>query len=206
MTRQTVMSDARDAAVDDPLGGRFAAAGVKSDCVVPLISHDRALGVLGVSSMRENAFTNEDAELLGQLAKQVAIAVENALAELKKKLEEEKLYLEEEIRTEYNFEEIIGSSSVLKRVLQEVETVAATDSTVLIYGETGTGKELIARAIHNLSPRRERTLVKVNCGATAIRSSSTSMPSPPSCRVSPCTSWTLIRPKASRDSHLATGL
>jgi len=80
-------------------------------------------------------------------------------------LEDEKLYLEEEIRTEYNFEEIIGSSSALKRVLQEVETVAATDSTVLIYGETGTGKELIARAIHNLSPRRERTLVKVNCGA-----------------------------------------
>ena len=167
-TRRTVMSDARHS--DDPMGKRFAAAGLKSSCIVPLISHDRALGVLGVSSLRDNAFTDEDAELLGQLAKQVAIAVENALAfrkidELKKKLEEEKLYLEEEMRTEYNFEEIIGSSSVLKRVLQEVETVAATDSTVLIYGETGTGKELIARAIHNLSPRRERTLVKVNCGA-----------------------------------------
>jgi formate hydrogenlyase transcriptional activator len=108
--------------------------------------------------------------LLGQVAKQVAIAVENALAfrkieALKNKLEEERLYLEEEIRTEYNFEEIIGNSATLKRVLQEVETVAATDSTVLIYGETGTGKELIARAIHNLSPRRERTLVRVNCGA-----------------------------------------
>jgi formate hydrogenlyase transcriptional activator len=167
-TRQTILSDARD--VDDLLGRRFAAAGVRSGCVVPLISRDRALGVLGVSSLHENAFTQEDAELLGQLAKQVAIAVENALAfreidELKKKLEEEKLYLEEEIRTGHNFEEIIGSSSALKRVLQEVETVAATDSTVLIYGETGTGKELIARAIHYLSPRRERTLVKVNCGA-----------------------------------------
>src|SRR4029078_12942790 len=119
---------------------------------------------------RENAFSKDDVELLGQLAKQVAIAVENALAfrkidELKKKLEEEKLYLEEEIRSGHNFEEIIGSSSVLKRVLQEVETVAATDSTVLINGETGTGKELIARAIHNISPRRERTLVKVNCAA-----------------------------------------
>src|SRR4029078_11595211 len=119
---------------------------------------------------RENAFSKDDVELLGQLAKQVAIAVENALAfrkidELKKKLEEEKLYLEEEIRSGHNFEEIIGSSSVLKRVLQEVETVATTDSTVLINGETGTGKELIARAIHNISPRRERTLVKVNCGA-----------------------------------------
>jgi formate hydrogenlyase transcriptional activator len=168
-TRQTVLL--RNAAeANDPLGKRFAAAGVQSSCIVPLISHDRALGVLGVSSLRENAFTETDAELLSQLAKQVAIAVENALAfrkidELKKKLEDEKLYLEEEIRTGYNFEEIIGSSSALKRVLQEVETVADTDSTVLIYGETGTGKELIARAIHNLSPRRERTLVKVNCGA-----------------------------------------
>src|SRR4029079_5292900 len=75
------------------------------------------------------------------------------------------LYLEEEIRSEYNFEEIIGSSPVLKRVLQNVQTVATTDSTVLIFGETGTGKELIARAIHNLSERHERTLVKVNCAA-----------------------------------------
>lgn len=167
-SRRAVLSDTRT--TDDRVGRRFAAAGVKSSCIVPLISRDRTLGIMGVSSLRENAFTDEDAELLGQLAKQVAIAVENALAfrqidELKRKLEEEKLYLEEEIRTEYNFEEIIGSSSVLKRVLQEVETVAATDSTVLIFGETGTGKELIARAIHNLSPRRERTLVKVNCGA-----------------------------------------
>jgi formate hydrogenlyase transcriptional activator len=145
-------------------------AGLKSGCLVPLISHDRALGILGVGSLQENAFTADDAELLNQVGKQVAIAVENALAfrqidELKNQLKEEKLYLEEEIRTEYNFEEIIGASQVLKRVLQDVETVAATDSTVLIYGETGTGKELIAHAIHNLSQRRERTLVKVNCAA-----------------------------------------
>jgi formate hydrogenlyase transcriptional activator len=144
--------------------------GLKSGCSVPLISHDRALGILGVGSLKENAFTEDDAELLNQVGKQVAIAVENALAfreidELKNQLKEEKLYLEEEIRTEYNFEEIIGNSPVLKRVLQDVETVAATDSTVLIYGETGTGKELIAHAIHNLSQRRERTLVKVNCAA-----------------------------------------
>ncbi|HSB09884.1 MAG TPA: sigma 54-interacting transcriptional regulator [Blastocatellia bacterium] len=167
-TRQTIICN--EPLVDGPLGKRFSAAGVKSCCIVPLISHDRSLGVLAISSLRDNAFTEQDADLLGQIAKQVAIAVENALAfreidALKNKLEEEKLYLEEEIRTEYNFDEIIGSSSVLKRVLKEVETVAATDSTVLIYGETGTGKELIARAIHNLSPRRERTLVKVNCGA-----------------------------------------
>jgi len=145
-------------------------AGLKSGCVVPLVSHDRALGILGVGSLQENAFTEDDADLLNQIGKQVAIAVDNALAfrqidELKNQLKEEKLYLEEEIRTEYNFEEIIGNSPVLMRVLQDVETVAATDSTVLVYGETGTGKELIAHAIHNLSPRRERTLVKVNCAA-----------------------------------------
>lgn len=87
------------------------------------------------------------------------------IAELKDKLSEEKLYLQDEIRTEYNFEEIIGESQALKRILKQVETVAPTDSTVLLLGETGTGKELFARAIHNLSSRRERTLVKVNCAA-----------------------------------------
>jgi len=149
---------------------RIASSGIKSGCTAPLLFRDRVLGILTIKSLHENAFSQEDAELLGQVAKQVAIAVENALAyreieTLKNKLEEEKLYLEEEIRTEYNFEEIIGKSPALKRVLQDVETVAATDSTVLIYGETGTGKELIAHAIHNLSQRRERTLVKVNCAA-----------------------------------------
>lgn len=163
-TRQPVISGEDQ---QSPIGRR---TGLKSGCVVPLISHDRALGILGVGSLQENAFTEDDADLLNQVGKQVAIAVENALAfrqidELKNQLKEEKLYLEEEIRTEYNFEEIIGNSPVLKRVLQDVETVAATDSTVLVYGETGTGKELIAHAIHNLSPRRERTLVKVNCAA-----------------------------------------
>ena len=149
---------------------RLISTGLKSGCTAPLLFRDRALGVLSIKSLRENAFSQEDAELFGQVAKQVAIAVENALAyrqieTLKNKLEGEKLYLEEEIRTEYNFEEIIGKSAALKRVLQDVETVAATDSTVLIYGETGTGKELIAHAIHNLSQRHERTLVKVNCAA-----------------------------------------
>jgi formate hydrogenlyase transcriptional activator len=151
----------------DPLGQR---AGIKSGCTVPLISHDRALGILGVARLSENPFTEDDAELLTSVGKQVAIAVENALAyreidALKNKLQEEKLYLQEEIRTEYNFEEIIGTSATLKRALQDVETVAPTDSTVLIFGETGTGKELIARALHNLSGRAEHTLVKVNCAA-----------------------------------------
>ncbi|MGH9822354.1 MAG: sigma 54-interacting transcriptional regulator, partial [Blastocatellia bacterium] len=166
-TRKAVISSPD---VNDPLGRRAITAGVKSVCIVPLVSHDRALGILTLASLSQNAFNADDSELLEQTGKQVAIAVENALAfrkieELKTKLSEEKLYLEEEIRSEYNFEEIIGGSAALRRVLQDVGTVAETDSTVLIFGETGTGKELIARAIHNLSERRERTLVKVNCGA-----------------------------------------
>jgi formate hydrogenlyase transcriptional activator len=138
--------------------------------MAPLITHDRLLGTLNLASLRDGNFTEADAELLSQVASQIAIALENALAyreieELKNKLTKEKLYLEEEIRTEYNFEEIIGESTVLKRILKQVETVAPTDSTVLILGETGTGKELIARAIHSLSGRRERTFVKMNCAA-----------------------------------------
>src|SRR5205823_2250054 len=115
-------------------------------------------------------FTAGDAELLAAVANQVAFSVENALAfqeiaELKNKLAAEKVYLEDEIRTDYNFEEIIGDSPALKRVLHQVETVAPTDSAVLIRGETGTGKERIARAIHDLSGRRGRTFVKLNCAA-----------------------------------------
>jgi formate hydrogenlyase transcriptional activator len=164
-TRQPVISG--DEISTDALGKR---TGVKSACAVPLISHDRVLGVLGVGRLSENAFTEDDAALLTEVGKQVAIAVENALAyreidALKNKLQEENLYLQEEIRTEYNFEEIVGTSVALKRALHDVETVAPTDSTVLIFGETGTGKELIARALHNLSGRREHTLVKVNCAA-----------------------------------------
>ena len=112
----------------------------------------------------------EDVHLLKEVANQIAIAIDNALTvrnitELKDRLAEEKLYLEEELRTAYNFEEIIGESPGLKRVLKQAETVAPTDATVLILGETGTGKELVARAIHNMSARRERTFVKLNCAA-----------------------------------------
>src|SRR5438445_2913803 len=144
--------------------------GVKSGCCVPLKSHNRLLGTLNIASLHSGAFSQDDVDLLSQVANQIAIAVENALAyrqitKLKDKLNKEKLYLEDEIRTEYNFEEIIGESAALKRILKQVETVAPTDSTVLIQGETGTGKELIARAIHNLSKRRERTFVKMNCAA-----------------------------------------
>jgi formate hydrogenlyase transcriptional activator len=149
---------------------RILAEGLKSACCLPLISHDRPLGTLVVASLQEENFPQKDAELLQHVANQIAIAVENSLAygqvvERANKLTEEKLYLQDEIRTEHNFEEIIGDSPALKEILQQVQTVAPTDSTVLLLGETGTGKELIARAIHNLSARRERTLVKVNCAA-----------------------------------------
>jgi len=115
-------------------------------------------------------FGAADIEFVQQVAAQIAIAVENAMAfkeidALKNKLAVEKLYLEEEIRTEFNFEEIIGESGSLKKALAQVELVAPAGTTALILGETGTGKELIARAIHNLSPRRERTFVKINCAA-----------------------------------------
>jgi len=144
--------------------------GVQTICCVPLITQGRTLGTLNLASLRIDAFTPKDLELLQQVAAQIAIAVENALAfkqidALKDKLAEEKLYLEEEIRSEFNFEEIIGDSPALKRALSQVELVAPTGTAILVTGETGTGKELIARAIHNLSPRRERTFVKVNCAA-----------------------------------------
>jgi formate hydrogenlyase transcriptional activator len=144
--------------------------GLKSACCLPLISHDRPLGTLVVASLEEDNFPAKDAELLQHVANQIAIAVENSLAyheEVKRanQLSQEKLYLQDEIRSEYNFEEIIGESAGLKDILGQLQTVAPTDSTILILGETGTGKELIARAIHHLSTRRERTLVKVNCAA-----------------------------------------
>jgi formate hydrogenlyase transcriptional activator len=144
--------------------------GVQVLCCVPLSTNGRTLGTINLASRDAQAFTTPDVELLQQVAAQVAIALENALAfkeidALKDKLAVEKLYLEEEIRSELNFEEIIGDSPSLRRTLSQVELAAPAGTTVLILGETGTGKELIARAIHNLSPRRERTFVKVNCAA-----------------------------------------
>jgi formate hydrogenlyase transcriptional activator len=149
---------------------KLRSEGVQTICCVPLITQGRTFGTLNLASRREDAFPPEDVELLQQVGAQIAIAVENALAfkqidALKDKLAEEKLYLEEEIRSEFNFDEIIGDSPPLKRALAQVEVVAPAGTAVLVTGETGTGKELIARAIHNLSPRRERTFVKINCAA-----------------------------------------
>jgi formate hydrogenlyase transcriptional activator len=146
------------------------AEGLQVICCIPLINHGRTFGTLNLASRSIDAFTPQDLELLQPVGGQIAIAVENAIAfkeidALKDKLAEEKLYLEEEIRSEFNFEEIIGDSASLKRALAQVELVAPAGTAVLVTGDTGTGKELIARAIHNLSPRRERTFVKINCAA-----------------------------------------
>jgi formate hydrogenlyase transcriptional activator len=163
-------ADLRAMAECSDMAQRLLDKGVKSFCSVPLKSHDRLLGSLNVGRFCDTVFTNDEVELLAQAAQQVAIAVENSLAyrkidELKEKLSKEKLYLEEEIRTNYNFEEIIGDSPAIRDTLQKIVIVAPTDSSVLIQGETGTGKELIARAIHNLSGRKSRTFVKLNCAA-----------------------------------------
>jgi formate hydrogenlyase transcriptional activator len=146
------------------------AEALESGCALPLISRGRTLGVLTLASRVQNSVSPDDVEFLMRAAGQVAIAIENGLAyreiaELKDKLAQEKLYLEDEIRGEMDFEGIVGQSSVLRHVLNLVETVAPSDSTVLLLGETGTGKELIARAIHERSRRKERTLVKLNCAA-----------------------------------------
>jgi len=165
-TGEPIRMDSRDLS-DDQLA---LAEGVRSIFHLPLISKNRTLGVLSLGHLAEKAFSDEDAAFLTQIARQVAIAVENSMAygqiaELRDHLAQEKLYLEDEIRSELNFEEIIGKSDALRRVLAQVETVAPTDSTVLIYGETGTGKELIARAVHNLSSRGSNAFVKLNCAA-----------------------------------------
>jgi len=149
---------------------QFVDSGMRCLYSVPVTVHDRKLGVLTFASAKEDAWTAEDQRLLQEIAKQVAIATGNALAvrdleSLKNKLAQEKLYLEDEIRTELNFDEIIGQSSTLREVLKMVETVAPSDSTVLLLGETGTGKELIARAVHEHSRRKSRTFVKLNCAA-----------------------------------------
>jgi len=149
---------------------KAVAEGLNSFCDIPLISKDRLLGVLAVARREENGFDDEEVSFLIQAANQVAIGVENALsyreiAGLKDRLAQEKLYLEDEIRGEMDFEGIVGQSSALRHVLNLVETVAPSQSTVLLLGETGTGKELIARAIHDRSRRKDRTFVKLNCAA-----------------------------------------
>jgi formate hydrogenlyase transcriptional activator len=144
--------------------------GMQSGCWVPLAHNGKTIGTMGVLSRLEGGISQEDANILSRIAVQVAMAVDNSIAfrsiaEMRDKLSQEKQYLEDEINLENRFEDIVGESTGLRHVLKEIETVAPTDATVLIQGETGTGKELLARAIHRLSPRSERTFIKLNCAA-----------------------------------------
>jgi formate hydrogenlyase transcriptional activator len=153
-----------------PESAFIRARGIRSACCVPLATAHGVLGTLNLGAFSDHAFSDEQFPLLTRVAGQIAIAVRNAFSyerieELNAQLAREKLYLEDEIRSDYQFEEIIGRSQALGRVLREIETVAPTDSTVLISGETGSGKELVARAIHQLSTRRGHAFVKLNCAA-----------------------------------------
>ncbi len=150
----------------DPL----KAESITAIAIAPLGTANGPLGVITMGSRRPNNFGQADLDLLAQISIQISLALDNALAygrltASKNRLEEERLYLESEIRSEYNFEDIVGKSPALRKVLDQVAIVAPTDSTVLLLGETGTGKELIARAIHSLSPRKDRTFVRLNCAA-----------------------------------------
>jgi formate hydrogenlyase transcriptional activator len=174
LTMKPVILDSNSAGWrKSPIAQIAANEGLKELCFLPLITRNRAIGSLNLGRLRDEPFTQEDIHFLSQIASQVAIAVENALdyakvTESRARLAEEGRYLKEELRTEHDFEEIVGESAALKAALKRVETVAPTNSTVLILGETGTGKELIARAIHNLSTRKEQPFVKVNCAAIPL--------------------------------------
>jgi formate hydrogenlyase transcriptional activator len=153
-----------------PESGFIRARGIRSVCAVPLATPQEVIGTLNLGAFAEGAFSAKQFPLLTRVAGQIAIAVRNAVSYeriegLNAQLAREKLYLEDEIRSDHQFEEIIGRSRALSRVLRELETVAPTDSTVLISGETGSGKELVARAIHQLSARRDHAFVKLNCAA-----------------------------------------
>jgi PAS domain S-box-containing protein len=144
--------------------------GMQSGIWVPLIHQGNALGALSVVSRQEGTFGQREVQMLVQIAGQVAMAVDNAMAfrriaEMRDRLKQEKQYLEDEINVEHRFDDIVGESTGLRTVLQQIATVAPTDATVLIQGETGTGKELLARAIHRLSQRSEHTFIKLNCAA-----------------------------------------
>ena len=153
-----------------PVRDSFLAEGTESIMITALRAANRPLGVITLGSKRPNYFRPDDLDLMGQIATQISLALDNALAyerlnASRDQIEEERLYLESEIRAEYNFEDIVGKSAALRKVLQQIEIVAPTDSTVLLHGETGTGKELVARAIHSISSRKGRTFVRLNCAA-----------------------------------------
>jgi formate hydrogenlyase transcriptional activator len=152
------------------LGEAIKAESLLSRVSVPLVGADGPLGLMNISSRKAHAFSEADVDLLSQVGTQISLALDNALAygrlrASRDDLEDQRLYLESEISSEFNFEDIVGNSAAIQNVMKQVAIVAPTDSTVLLHGETGTGKELVARAIHRSSPRRERTFVKLNCAA-----------------------------------------
>ena len=158
----------------EEIGSEYAqkllAKGIRSIACFPLTNRGRKIGILGLPSKRENQLSEQDIVFLTQIATQVAVAIDNArayeeIARLKDKLSKEKLYLEDEIRSQHNFGELVGNSEPLGEVLKKVEIAAPSDATVLILGETGTGKELVARAVHRLSARHEGNFIKLNCAA-----------------------------------------
>jgi formate hydrogenlyase transcriptional activator len=158
--------DKLPASLRDPL----IAESIASLALVCLATENKRLGFLSIGSRKADAFVPRDLNLLSQIGIQISLALDNALAYGRlntsaTRLEEERLYLESEINSVHNFEDIVGKSAAIRRVLDQIAIVAPTGSTVLLHGETGTGKELIARAIHNLSPRRQRTFVRLNCAA-----------------------------------------
>jgi formate hydrogenlyase transcriptional activator len=153
-----------------PIAEKLRAELIESVAVTPLVTGTGPLGLLAIGSRRPDAFGQQDLDLFCQIGAQIALAVDNAMAYGRLSashahLEDQRVYLESEISSQYSFEDIVGKSAALRAVLDHVSIVAPTDSTVLLHGETGTGKELIARAIHNLSPRRDRTFVRLNCAA-----------------------------------------
>jgi formate hydrogenlyase transcriptional activator len=144
--------------------------GIRSMCHLPLISRGKNLGTLGLASLTDDSIPEDDVVLLTQIASQVALAIDNArayeeIARYKDRFLKEKRYLEDEISAQHNFGEVIGNSAVLCQALRQVEVAAPSDATVLILGETATGKELIARSVHRLSSRREGNFIKLNCAA-----------------------------------------
>ncbi|NWJ42509.1 MAG: sigma 54-interacting transcriptional regulator [Geothrix sp.] len=146
---------------------------IQSMCSIPLHSKGRALGVMSLGSQRENAFQGPTLRLLELVAGQIALALDNAMTfqdirHSRDKLVEEKLYLEAEVAQDFATQEMVGASASFRKVLQQIETVAPSDATVLLLGETGTGKELLARAIHERSRRKGRTFVKLNCSAIPL--------------------------------------
>jgi len=168
--KPVVVPDVELAQYPSPEYRRFVELGCKSACSIPLVTSNGTLGTLEIARTTSDVWTDEDVDFLVDVARQIAIAVENTLSyrqlqEMKERIATEKLYLEDEIRLDYNNGNMVGEGAAFQSLLKGVQIVAPTDATVLILGESGTGKELVARAIHELSSRSRGSFVKVNCAA-----------------------------------------